>query len=181
MVFNGARVGVGAIEGEGSVVASVDDTAWRDGRVRLTPGWNMLEKGASNWINTVSASVQRSERSDGNNQVMGKDSKVGDPRRMCIVDHHGTRRETRARSTTAYFFVTDTLHQTQFDSESLTADNNYNSSISWTDVAGAATSIAFTGSTFLVYGTTGPLGGQYEVTLDEQVLGVYSAQAPSRL
>jgi hypothetical protein len=54
MAFGGARVGVGAAEGEGSVVASVDDTAWRDGRVRLTPGWNMLEKGASNWINTVS-------------------------------------------------------------------------------------------------------------------------------
>ncbi|EIW69919.1 hypothetical protein TREMEDRAFT_20077, partial [Tremella mesenterica DSM 1558] len=34
---------------------TIDDTAWRDWRVVLTPGWNMLEgpTGASNWIDNT--------------------------------------------------------------------------------------------------------------------------------
>jgi hypothetical protein len=51
--FNGATGHLGQmVEGE-TQNYTIDDTAWRDGRVILSPGWNMLEKDAWNWINTV--------------------------------------------------------------------------------------------------------------------------------
>ena len=49
----GAAVSMGVLVGAATENITVDDTAWRSGQVMLSPGWNMLESGASNWINTV--------------------------------------------------------------------------------------------------------------------------------
>ncbi|WWD20663.1 hypothetical protein CI109_105139 [Kwoniella shandongensis] len=51
--LNGARCILGTIESGGTKNVTIDDTAWRQWDVILTPGWNMLERDSSNWINTT--------------------------------------------------------------------------------------------------------------------------------
>lgn len=53
VIFTGATVQLGTLSGASSINATVDDSNWRDWKVLLSPGWNMMEKGESNWINTV--------------------------------------------------------------------------------------------------------------------------------
>lgn len=36
-----------------TINTTIDDSAWRNWTVLLTPAWNMMEQDASNWINTV--------------------------------------------------------------------------------------------------------------------------------
>ncbi|KAK8850481.1 hypothetical protein IAR55_004399 [Kwoniella newhampshirensis] len=50
---NGATCLLGTLEGPKTKNVTIDDTAWRDWEVILTPGWNMLERASSNWINTT--------------------------------------------------------------------------------------------------------------------------------
>ena len=51
--FRGVNGGLGSLVTAQSVNTTVDDTAWRDWKVTLTPTWNMLEQGESNWVNAV--------------------------------------------------------------------------------------------------------------------------------
>ncbi len=51
--FDGVRGGLGTLQTATSGNVTIDDSAWRDWTVLLTPGWNMLEKNSSNWINNV--------------------------------------------------------------------------------------------------------------------------------
>ncbi|RXK41671.1 hypothetical protein M231_00906 [Tremella mesenterica] len=53
--LNGVVGQMGSSQTSGSRNETIDDTAWRDWRVVLTPGWNMLEgpTGASNWIDNT--------------------------------------------------------------------------------------------------------------------------------
>lgn len=52
--FDGASVTLNSLVVAGTRNETVDDTAWREWRVILSPGWNMLEQNESNWINGVS-------------------------------------------------------------------------------------------------------------------------------
>ncbi|WVR08570.1 hypothetical protein IAU60_005625 [Kwoniella sp. DSM 27419] len=47
---NGMTCTAGYRVGQRTTNATIDDSAWREGRVLLTPGWNMLEQGQSNYI-----------------------------------------------------------------------------------------------------------------------------------
>jgi hypothetical protein len=51
--LNGVTGDLGTMITAQTVNQTIDDTAWRNWTVVLTPGWNMLEQNASNWINTV--------------------------------------------------------------------------------------------------------------------------------
>ena len=57
--FLGIHGGLDSLYTAQSQNHTVDDTAWRDWKVTLSPAWNMLEQGASNWINTVGCSISR--------------------------------------------------------------------------------------------------------------------------
>ncbi|WRT70659.1 uncharacterized protein IL334_007657 [Kwoniella shivajii] len=48
---NGANCTLGSLTGKETKNQIIDDTAWRDWKIALTPGWNMLEKDMSNYIN----------------------------------------------------------------------------------------------------------------------------------
>ena len=52
--FDGASVTLNSLVVAGTRNGTVDDTAWREWKVSLSPGWNMLEQNESNWINGVS-------------------------------------------------------------------------------------------------------------------------------
>jgi hypothetical protein len=52
--FDGALITLGSLVVAGTKNGSVDDTAWREWKVLLSPGWNMLENGEANWMNGVS-------------------------------------------------------------------------------------------------------------------------------
>ncbi|RSH85228.1 hypothetical protein EHS25_005035 [Saitozyma podzolica] len=51
--LNAAQGDMGVLVSAQTTNQTIDDTAWRNWTVILTPGWNMLEKNASNWINTT--------------------------------------------------------------------------------------------------------------------------------
>jgi hypothetical protein len=57
VAFQGVHGNMGVIVGQQSRNGSVDDSEWRNGRVRLSEGWNMLDPKGSNWLNTVSSVV----------------------------------------------------------------------------------------------------------------------------
>ncbi|WVQ85902.1 hypothetical protein IAT38_008070 [Cryptococcus sp. DSM 104549] len=86
---NAARCGLGVQAGDKTTNVTVDDTEWRDWKVLLTPGWNMLEHQASNWINTTqfeaelltssrdwNSSISWTEQVDSGNAVLFKGSAV---------------------------------------------------------------------------------------------------------
>ena len=54
VIFSGSTIQLGTLSGASSINATIDDSAWRDWKVLLSPGWNMLERGESNWVNSVS-------------------------------------------------------------------------------------------------------------------------------
>jgi len=58
--FNGITGHLGRIINADTKNVTIDDTAWRDGRVVLTEGWNMLERTSSNWIDTVCSLILES-------------------------------------------------------------------------------------------------------------------------
>ncbi|ORX41064.1 hypothetical protein BD324DRAFT_647961 [Kockovaella imperatae] len=53
ITFHGITGGLGSLWTAQSSNETIDDTAWREDKVILTPAWNMLEQSASNWINTT--------------------------------------------------------------------------------------------------------------------------------
>ncbi|KAL7423877.1 hypothetical protein Q5752_001462 [Cryptotrichosporon argae] len=122
VTLEGVRVGLGVAMGPESTNQTIDDTAWRDGAVQLTPGWNMLERAASNWINT-----------------------------------------------------------TEYDAELPTATHDFNASVSWTEAAGGATTVDFSGEAVWAYGIVGGEAGTFEVLLDNATRGVFDATAPARV
>jgi hypothetical protein len=52
--FDNATITLGSLIGAGTRNGTVDDSAWRSENVTLSPGWNMMEQGESNWLNQVS-------------------------------------------------------------------------------------------------------------------------------
>lgn len=54
LTFQGVTLGQGTILSATTLNQTIDDSAWANGTITLSPGWNMLEKDHSNWINTVS-------------------------------------------------------------------------------------------------------------------------------
>jgi len=51
--FEGAKISLGSLVGAKTKNGTIDDSVWRDGNVSLSSGWNMMEKGQSNWLNQV--------------------------------------------------------------------------------------------------------------------------------
>jgi hypothetical protein len=122
---------------------TIDDTAWRNWTVILTPGWNMLEKNASNWINTVSRS--RPSASSSNTSLF-----------------HPTFPTPSGRIRSAQYSksnINPDLAQTQFDNEEKTAFRDFNSSISWTEQANAGNAVLFNGEAVWAYGIVGGEAG----------------------
>ncbi|WWC65059.1 uncharacterized protein I303_107673 [Kwoniella dejecticola CBS 10117] len=87
--INGATCNLGYAVNAQTKNETIDDTAWRDWKVYLTPGWNMLEKDASNYIDLdqyqaevptssrdYNGSISWTEQPDAANQIFFKGSAV---------------------------------------------------------------------------------------------------------
>jgi hypothetical protein len=121
---------------------TIDDTAWRNWTVILTPGWNMLEKNASNWINTVSRS----------GSVPSARSSTSPPGPSVPVSEIPYARYFKSHGN-------PDPAQTQFDDEEKTAFRDFNSSISWTEQANAGNAVLFEGEAVWAYGIVGGEAG----------------------